>query len=157
MGHVDKDMSQAGEPSFYRFCFHVSLTSFLLYANFWQPFFIETVRIRVLFSSRVRVYRKSYCTTPAISIGICGGSGRVSKMLKFNFEVLQVVGKVLSGQLFCMETSLVFIVNFFSSCFTKWKYILSVNLSCFASVYKGYLLFWDEYKNIFHRMCWKYQ
>ena len=41
--------------------------------------------------------RKSYCTTPGVSIGV--GGGGVSK--KFNVKVFYVMGKALSGELSC--------------------------------------------------------
>ena len=43
-------------------------------------------------------FRKSYCTTPGVGIGVVGGGG-VSK--KFNVKVFYVMGKALSGELSC--------------------------------------------------------
>ena len=46
--------------------------------------------------------RKSYCTTPSVSIGVgvgVGVGGGVSK--KFNIKVFYVMGKALSGELSC--------------------------------------------------------
>ena len=40
-----------------------------------------------IFSSPVRMYRKSYCTTPGFGIGIGIGSSGMDKMLKFYFKV----------------------------------------------------------------------
>ena len=37
------------------------------------------------FSSPVQIYRKSYCTTPGVGVGVGGGS--VDKMLKFYVKV----------------------------------------------------------------------
>ena len=48
--------------------------------------------------------RKSYCTTPGVSVV---GGGGVSKMLKFYVKVFYVMGKVLSGKLSCPVTGLV--------------------------------------------------
>ena len=53
------------------------------------------------------MYRKSYCTTPGISIGTGLGGRGINKMLKFYVEVLYVMGKALSGELSCMLTGLV--------------------------------------------------
>ena len=52
------------------------------------------------------ILRKSYCTSPGISvdvgigIGVGGGIG-ISKMLKFYVKVFYVMGKALSGKLSC--------------------------------------------------------
>ena len=42
------------------------------------------------FRSLVQMFRKSYCTTSGIGIGVCGD---ISKMLKFYVKVLYMVGK----------------------------------------------------------------
>ena len=55
-----------------------------------------------IFSSHVRVYRKSCCTI--VGCGVVGGG--VSKMLKFYVKVFYVMGKALSGELSCLQTSL---------------------------------------------------
>ena len=54
-------------------------------------------------SSPVRMYRKSYCTIPGVSISI-GRDGGIGKMFKFCYKM----GKVLSGELSFMLTDLVF-------------------------------------------------
>ena len=51
------------------------------------------------------MYRKSYCTTPGVSVGF--GSVGVDRMLKFYVKVFIVMGKALSGELSCMQTGLV--------------------------------------------------
>ena len=58
-----------------------------------------------LFSLHVLMYRKSYCTIPGVNTG--GGGVGVSIMLKFYVKVLYVMGKELSGVLFCTQTGLV--------------------------------------------------
>ena len=50
------------------------------------------------------MYRKSYCTTPGVNIV---GIVIVSKMLKFYVKGFYGMGKMLSGELSCMQTDLV--------------------------------------------------
>ena len=52
----------------------------------------------MLFSSTVRMYKKSPCTTPDVAN---------SKMSTFNIKCFCVLGKVVSGEPFCMGTDLV--------------------------------------------------
>ena len=44
-----------------------------------QKSVVFTFPVRILFSSPVQMYRKSYCTTHGVGVG---GSGSVDKMLK---------------------------------------------------------------------------
>ena len=59
------------------------------------------------------MYRKSYCTTPDIIVGVYG-SGSISKVLKFYVAVYYVIGKALSDELSCMHTGLVNRIVFIS-------------------------------------------
>ena len=58
-------------------------------------------------SSPVRMYWKSYCTTPGAGIGVGVSGGGMDKMLKFYVKSFYVMGKALSGEL----------VFFFPKCF----------------------------------------
>ena len=48
------------------------------------------------------MYKKSYCSTTGIPVNIDGGGG-ISKMLNFCITSFYVIGKVLSGELSCMQ------------------------------------------------------
>ena len=48
------------------------------------------------------MYKKRYCTVVDIGVGVC----RISKMLKFFRLSIYVMGKVLTGEVFCMQTGL---------------------------------------------------
>ena len=58
------------------------------------------VHTEKIFNLPVRIYRKSYCTTP-------GASGCVSRMLKFCLKVFYMMDKALSDELSCMLIGLV--------------------------------------------------
>ena len=48
------------------------------------------------------MYKKRYCTVVDIGVGV----GRISKMLKFLRLSIYVMSKVLTGEVFCMQTDL---------------------------------------------------
>ena len=70
------------------------------------------------------MYRKSCCTTPGIGGGFSIG---ISKMLKFHVKVF-MMGKVLSGKLFCMRTGPEFIKLFSCSFELSMKFFLFINV-----------------------------
>ena len=51
------------------------------------------------------MYRKSYCTTPGVSVGGIG----VGKMLKFYVKGFYVTGKAMTGKLSCTWTGHAFL------------------------------------------------
>ena len=51
--------------------------------------------------------KNTFLHYPGVSIGIGIGGGSVDKTLKFYVKVSYVIGKALSGELFCTRTGLV--------------------------------------------------
>ena len=72
------------------------IDSFRIYQNLAKVTKLEAYPR--IFSSPVRMYRKSCCTTPGIGIG-----GYISKMLKFYIKVFYVMGKGANRQVIMYE------------------------------------------------------